>query len=44
MKAASIPTPYPLDDTSANPPMPIVIEPITVAPLVTADLELGAQR
>jgi hypothetical protein len=32
------------DDTSANPPMPIVIEPITVAPLVTADLELGAQQ
>jgi hypothetical protein len=32
------------DDASVNPPMPIVIEPITVAPLVTADLELGAQQ
>ena len=32
------------EDAPLNPPLPIVIEPITVAPLVTADLELGAQQ
>jgi hypothetical protein len=29
---------------SLNPPMPIVIEPITVEPLMTADIERGAQQ
>jgi hypothetical protein len=35
----------PADDASPlGPPMPIVIEPITVAPLMTADIEVGAQQ
>lgn len=32
------------EPSSLDPPMPIVIEPITVAPLVTADIEVGAQQ
>ena len=31
-------------DAPLNPPMPIVIEPLDVPPLVTADLKLGAQQ
>ena len=35
----------PADEASAlDPPMPIVIDPISVAPLVTADIEVGAQQ
>lgn len=38
------PAPDIREDAPLNPPMPIVIDSITVAPLVTADLELGAQQ
>jgi hypothetical protein len=45
-QVAPVPLPRPNvpEGAALEPPLPIVIEPITIAPLLTADLELGEQQ